>query len=95
LRRAFIACTFVAMERAIRQPLGFRSDAATGFRYRLEVVTPVRPNLRETMMRWCLGKPYRIVPPVPHAGETALWCFMAADDADFFQATFGGKVIQR
>jgi hypothetical protein len=21
--------------------------------------------------------------------------FMAADDADFFQATFGGKVIQR
>jgi len=95
LRLAIAACTLEGMEQAIRRPVGFRSDLAPGFTHQVEVVTPVRPFLRETMMRWCLGKPYRIVPPVPHAGETALWCFMAADDADFFQATFGGKVFRR
>jgi len=63
------------------------------FPFQVEILLPQRPATRETMHRWCLGKPYRVVPRVPQPGQLSRWLFTKADDADFFQATFGGRII--
>jgi hypothetical protein len=63
------------------------------FPFEVEVQLPKRAAMRETMHRWCLGKPYRMVPSAGQPGQVVRWLFTRADDADFFQATFGGKLI--
>src|SRR5690242_7709307 len=82
------------MQRAHHQMSEFLTDFASRFPYQVKVLTPARRAAREIMTRWCLGKPYRVWPSPPQAGEIALWCFMTPDDADFFQATFGGKLTK-
>jgi len=64
------------------------------FAHQEEVIVPRRAATLETMKRWCLGKPYRVIPPTPQLGETARWCFATAEDAEFFQDAFGGKITK-
>lgn len=72
---------------------GPRNLEKLSFPFEVEVALPQRPAARETMHRFCFGKPYRVVPPLARPGDKVRWLFTRADDADFFQATFGGRLL--
>jgi hypothetical protein len=42
------------------------------------------------MLGWCIGKCYRSRPVTSPSSALMRWCFAEIDDAEFFQATFGG-----
>jgi len=59
--------------------------------HRVEIVTPGRTAALQTVMYWCIGKAYRVSPSPPKLGQTAVWHFASADDAEAFKAAFGGN----
>lgn len=79
---------------AIRESAAGDRKPVGDFPYQVEIVVPIRPASRQMLMAWCLGKLYRTVPSSTQPGHPARWCFATADDADFFQATFGGRMIR-
>jgi hypothetical protein len=63
------------------------------FPFQVELIVPFNGHAHRIMTSWCVGKAHRTVPPSPQPSQPVRWCFASADDAEFFQATFGGKLI--
>jgi hypothetical protein len=68
----------------------FSMSRPNHFPHRVEMLAPGRSAALQTVMHWCLGKPYRVSPSPPQLGQPAVWQFASEDDAEAFRAAFSG-----